>query len=305
MAIVIRSLFQAKCEDRRQGAATASDPLKWVRTALPSQVRCENFHFFVDWSVGGGRLVGPLWLTRLLTAESPSELEQLSDSAVAEAFVSARGVAALASLSDVASALGLRAEAMLLGEPATGKVTERTPSWRLCRDGQDSVTAERLELHDLSKLIERIRGGQASLGSKGLIYGTSAIECWLSKSPNIFPGDCDALLVDNGVPRAIMEMKKHTLSGPIASNLASRYYPSPDGRKYDSLFALQASCEAATQSEVPVIMVYFATRYPGLRVQSIRRSHAQLEVQNDTGDLNIAHLDQGDIGNRILEAALQ
>lgn len=305
MAISIQALFQAKCFDRRHRAAPAPDPLAWVRAALPSNMTCQNFHFFVDWAEAGGRLVGPLWLTRLLAAGSPAELDQLSDGAVAAAFASAGGEAALSHLADVASTLGLRAEAMLLGEPATGVMAASIPSWRLARDDRNSLTVERLDLSALSNLIENIRGGQASLGSKGLIYGTSAVECWLSKTPNIFPGDCDAILLDNGMPSAILEMKKHTLTGPIADNLAARYYPSPDGRKYDSLFALQADCETTAKRDCPLIIIYFATRFPGIRVQSVRRERGRLAVHNDTGDMNIAGLNGGDIGRRILETVLR
>lgn len=88
------------------------------------------------------------------------------------------------------------------------------------------------------------------------------MECFLSKTPDIWPGDADLVLVDsNFTPRAIIEFKKDTIGTPISSETLSNYYPSRDPRKYDS-FAHFRDHFTDDPSTLPIIILYYSVKEP-------------------------------------------
>ena len=125
---------------------------------------------------------------------------------------------------------------------------------------------------ELSILMHRIQvhaGGHVPVGRKGLILGTSTLECYLANDKKdegaAWPGDADLVLVDsNFAPHAIIEFKKHTLKTPIADQKLSNYYLqgdrwSPDGRKYNRLAMLRGYL-SGNAPPLPIVVVYFPTK---------------------------------------------
>jgi hypothetical protein len=132
----------------------------------------------------------------------------------------------------------------------------------LDEDSSNELTVNISEIHktDLMSKIRNLSGGAIRIGSKGLIYGTSRLECFLSKTDSLYPGDADVVLVDtNGNPRCIIELKKHNMASSISNQKLSNYYPRPDGRKYDRLEVLRKAV-CPTDSSLPITVLYYPTR---------------------------------------------
>lgn len=65
------------------------------------------------------------------------------------------------------------------------------------------------------------------------------------------------ILLDNankGI--AILEFKKHTKYDKIEDHMFGKYYPKPDGRKYNRLALLRDSINKS----LPIIIIYFPTQ---------------------------------------------
>ena len=306
MGISVISLFQARCDNRQIGTRSSVDPIQWIEAAIPDTVTNYSFHFLVKWTADPCELTGPLLLTRLVTASNPDKLQTASNDEVLEAFCGTGGEHHLRELTCLAALAATPAVGVLLGEMEVALLDADSPAWLVDLGGvpECPLRIERITLADLSERISRHRGGPASLGLKGLTFGTSAVECWLSRTRNLYPGDCDCLLTENGRPICVLEMKKHTLSEPIGNRLASRYYPSPDGRKYDSLLALQRRFGAECGWELPLAVVYYATRFRGFRIQVLQRRGMSLYALKDSGDQDCTRLGAKEIGQRILDEVL-
>ena len=121
--------------------------------------------------------------------------------------------------------------AVLLPESDGQEVTEETYIWKLSPDIEGDLTIESLQIKEFQKWVQDLRGEAAGLG-KTLGRGTSAVECFLAKTGNIFPGDADAVLADeSGRIRHLIEFKKHTTKGKIGEHLAQEYYRRRGGDK--------------------------------------------------------------------------
>ncbi len=124
--------------------------------------------------------------------------------------------------------------------------------------GQQSAGAfEVISLDNVKDSIRALSGGPVTIGTKGLIYGTSALECYLSQSDALWPGDVDSVLWSHTTNSAValLEFKKHTLTTPISSQELSSYYPNPDGRKYNRLAVLRDHLSA----NLPLFVIYYPT----------------------------------------------
>lgn len=307
MSVRVTSLFQARCDNRSAVTSPSVNPLRWIERALTSDMKSVSFHFFMNWNCNPVSVVGPLWLTRLVTASNAGELTAASDSSVLAAFHDSGYENELRDIASLANQLSTTAACVLLGEMETRSLGNESPAWLVTLNGESKPPCdiERITLAGLSQRIENIRRSSAALGRKGLTYGTSAIECWLSKTGNLYPGDCDCLIVKDGRPAALLEMKKHTLTAPISNNLAEQYYPIPDGRKYDSLFALKRRIEQAFGNDLPFAVVYYATRFPAYRVQVLQLTGSSLRTIRDSGDQDCRNCNEIMIGQRVLNEVLR
>lgn len=111
-------------------------------------------------------------------------------------------------------------------------------------------------ISDLKGDIKLLSGGPISIGKKGLIYSTSTLEGYLSRTDAAWPGDADLVILDKALkPVALLEYKKHTLDTPIKDQQLSNYYPYPDKRKYERLAILRNFLGIDT----PFINIYYPT----------------------------------------------
>lgn len=127
-------------------------------------------------------------------------------------------------------------------------------------DNGIECNSEQIDIETFKERIRNHSGGAVTVGQKGLIYGTSKLECFLSTTNSAYPGDVDKILLDvhSGKPKAILEFKKHTLNSPIEEQRLGNYYPGRDSRKYDRLAVLRDYISRADNS-VPIIIVYYPT----------------------------------------------
>jgi hypothetical protein len=155
---------------------------------------------------------------------------------------------------------------------------------------------------DLMDSIRTLRRGEAPMGAKGLRYGTSTLECYLSATDALWPGDIDMVLWRSDSQRAValFEWKKHNLSTPLAEQTLSNYYPRPDGRKYDAIAALRERLD----NRLPIFAVYYPTaeHETEVKVELVRGEPGNLSARG-AHTFDAAGIPAEDIGAALLDAA--
>lgn len=161
---------------------------------------------------------------------------------------------------------------------------------------------EDIKLYSLNLVMNAIRhnsGGSVSMGSKGLTYGTSSLECYLSTTDALWPGDVDMILWNNTLNQAaaIIELKKHTLNTAISDQQLSNYYPQADGRKYDRLALLRDRLGY----NIPIINLYYPTRniHSQIKLELIDGNPQQLKTKT-SNLIDFSGLTKAQIGVAIM-----
>jgi len=188
----------------------------------------------------------------------------------------------------ISSGYGYNTTAVILPDIPVAAISDEMPVWIIAKSGGAYNRVKQITISNLKSAIQRHSGGPVRVGSKGLTYGTSAVECYLSKTDAAFPGDADAVIVDmqNRV-RCVIEYKKHTLQEPIGEHLMTKYYPRPDGRKYQRLVALAKRYKYFPDQSVPLVVFYYSTRQPVIRLQEIGSlDEHSATIIRDSGDIS-------------------
>lgn len=240
--------IQAKCHNRshvtRKPRGGEPDDW-WTRVWLEERGYTRaTFDFFVDWR--DRSLVELAWSKVLATGGSRARVRQEDASLIPSAM---DVIDAVTNRSAIA-ALGFQHSLRLLPEPF-----EPPDGIGVADQSRGSLSFRKLR--DLEEEIAAHSGGRFRIGSKGLTYGTSAVECFLSKTDTPWPGDVDAVIFDavSLAPICVLEWKKHNprYAGRIADNLFDHYYRRGDQRKWDRLAIL------ARYLDVPLGVVYYAS----------------------------------------------
>ena len=257
-----RSAF---CNNRARPAPThpfSGDPEEWLADTYLEQHGLVGltFDFFVNWRTRS--FSNRLWIKRIVEPSFtpwPVVSHDLSN-----AIYQCDGEQKVKQLCEFAAKHDMSCHYFLFKE---SRDWENSPSPIVAVSfGEDGLVTDVREV-ELSILMDRIQmhaGGPVPVGDKGLILGTSTLECYLANDKKdegaAWPGDADLVLVDsNFTPQAIIEFKKHTLKTPIADQKLSNYYPRPDGRKYNRL-AIFRDYLSGNAPPLPMIVVYFPTR---------------------------------------------
>jgi hypothetical protein len=255
---MLRQPVLAKCGDRRLTAKInplAGEPQEWLNTSVLKQRQLQvlSFDFFVNWPRRS--IADEIWIKRLVREEvSPwpvldpqilmNWIEQVDSPETVQAFQS------------FCRAQRFRSHYFLFkdatrweADPQAVVEVEITAPSRL------PVVTKPSELR---QRIRKLRGGSVPIGPGGLIYSTSSLECFLSKTADFWPGDADAILVDEkNLARAILEFKKHNLDAPIEKQSLLNYRDR-DKLKYQSLGLLRDRLQTA--ANLPILMVYYPTQ---------------------------------------------
>lgn len=266
------------------------NPDGWITPSLPAGWRLVSYHFFVNWGNEPPTVASRIWMTRQLWLDPGETLDSIRKADVLAAFSASSAREEFEDLERIFAPCGQQVSAILLPEIPVSDINDDTPIWVIIRgyDGEPSVL--KFPLRWLKSLIQQYSGGPVKIGYKGLKIATSAVECHLSRTNALFPGDADAVIVDNQSRiRYIIEYKKHTKNEPISNHLVTRYYLKSDKRKYQRLQALAAHYRLAQQSAIPLVVLYYSTREPEIiRLQQIiGMDDERIYIGEDSGEMPV------------------
>ncbi len=256
--------FLAKCSDRQSAPKShpaSGSPEDWYRNELLEENNLfgVSFDFFVNWSADPISLTPVIWIKRILNIGNTYEqvVEGLND-----VLINEFGSGYLNRLLDFCTKHNLTVQFIIFRDDYDWKDEASTLLMiDASVDAQTNVQfhSQIVSITDFRQIIQEHSGGPIQIGVKGLIYGTSQLECSLSKTDSLYPGDADLVLLNtDNLPVAIVEYKKHTLTTSIDKQKLSNYYPHPDGRKYDRL-AILRDYLSGQNPKLPIVVIYYPT----------------------------------------------
>lgn len=294
----------ALCTDRSKTPkknTTIGEPLEWLTHNVLNSFGCSqlSFDFFVNWN--NFICQDRIWIKRILAPNI--DIHDFSKNT--SDFITQK-------------ALDINDNLMLIN--LFSIKYNFSPSYMIFKDNvvwetnpepilRGAITAKGIEdlklytINDIKRAIHQNSGGPVKIGKKGLLYGTSSLECYLSFTDAAWPGDVDILLWDNfnNKVSVIIELKKHNLETPISDQQLSNYYPSFDKRKYDRLAILRDRLG----SNIPIIVLYYPT--------NIAQTNIKLELINGLPGklysasytlIDISKLNQEEIGTKIMKSIM-
>jgi hypothetical protein len=239
-----------------------------------------SFDYFIDWSTN--KLDRDLWLKCPAAGIGPSDLLNLKDEDIADVLrehIKFRDLVRFSEQNSCGATAVIFDDSQDWSQDSSTLIIAHWPKDPVSSRGLD-VT--RPHISRIKEIIRSKSGGPISIGDKGLIYGTSRLECYLSRTDALWPGDADLLLCDrlSMKPIALIEYKKHTESSKktFQEQCISNYYPYPDGRKYDRL-ALLAE-QIAHDSPIKIFTLYYSTIASELdvKLEEIVGMHGKLKA---------------------------
>ena len=298
--LVISPLRQAKCSDRND-VTRDFNTSRWLLPVLPDGWKIHSFHFFMDWANDPATVTGPFLMTRLVDIPPGDNPNDVTKDNILQAFYESGSDVHFEDLLQVSANCSREIHAVLLPESGI-PVSDRTPFWTVIKNKTGAFEVLKHDVAQLKKRIRALHRTEASIGGKGLTYGTSTIECFLSLSNDIFPGDVDAVVVDElSHVQHVIEFKRHNISAPIDQHLADRYYPKQDSRKYASLQAFVSEVNVFAKSETQLTIFYYTTREPHqIRLQSVAGIDCTtIHIDHDSGTVGIDGKPDADTATKI------
>ncbi|MEH3113197.1 hypothetical protein [Pedobacter terrae] len=273
----------ALCENRNvlpKNNEKSGSPEEWFSNHLLSAhgLLGINFDFFVNWFSSPNTLSSPIWIKQVLSVDKgyPDFLDNVKQN-----LIDRFGAGFIKSLLKFSMNFSLKSSFIILDDHqdwsnAGSKVC-------IVDVNEDfSFNAQLLSIGNFKAAIQTYSGGRVYVGSKGLIYGTTNLECELSKTDSAYPGDMDMLLLNEDAdPVAIFEFKKHTLSNDVSTQTLSNYYPHKDGRKYDRLAVFREYILEKSGCNVPMLILYYPSSSKGEygRVELVDGTPGKLTVK--------------------------
>ncbi len=253
----------ALCTDRSRLAQENSvigGPDNWLTDNVLNQFGAigVGFDFFINWNTTG--LDRNIWIKRPINTGLIKSIDSMPDDQIAEIL---RADSKFTNLVRFSSANNLTTSAIIFDDSQNWHAESASAIhafWPRDATLRHGLVIDRIRRSDIETLIREKSGGPVNIGSKGLIYGTSCLECTLSTTDALWPGDADLVVCEkNGLkPLAILEFKKHTSKSTLTFDQQGlgNYYPYPDGRKYNRLALL--SEQLAQHQRVPLFVVYYS-----------------------------------------------
>lgn len=262
----------ALCSDRTRLAKEnpkISGPDFWMPiVAAKTENLCTvSFDYFINWQ--NLRLDRDFWLKCPINTSIIPNWKDLAENEISTLLRQHEPFRTLVSFSDANNA------------SASAIIFDDTQNWGssdskiiVAHWPKDEITGKGLavsiiHLENIKDTIRSKSGGPIEIGQKGLIYGTSRLECFLSTTNSLWPGDADLVICEKFSmrPLALIEFKKHTEKSSIKfqDQRLSNYYPTPDRRKYDRLSLLSEQINPA--SKVKLFTVYYSTNPLELQIK--------------------------------------
>lgn len=274
----------ALCNNRTDHAKvhpTLGSPEDWLSESMLNEhgYSAVTFDFFVNWVTY--ELDHELWQKKI---PCPIEFSDFSGATSEKIIAFLRKDSDFIRFFKFAQKNSLVPVAMLFNDPA-----DWAREWaRLVRavpedlHGRPYLVCEETTKQQLFDLIQTKSGGPVPVGKKGLIYGTSGLECYLSHTNAAWPGDVDMILfkVNSFKPIVIVELKKDTGKSKFTfdQQCLGNYYPGDDGRKYDRLAILGE--KILPDQKVPIVVLYYSTVPNEYRVKLERLDGAPRKLKS-------------------------
>jgi hypothetical protein len=301
-----QNLRLARCDDRNTIAHDHPDingPREWTNLGqkLDNGLVFLGFDFFVNWSRENYPTEDDIWLKVPVSSNFFIDHKGHEASNIREMLVHEKDFVELVRFG---KSHGLNVSAIVFNDFAD--FCDKMDIWRFTvYHNQSSFSCQRENLDSLCGMIRMHSGGPVRVGAKGLMYGTTRLECMLSKTDSAWPGDVDAVIVDtknNYCVHSIIEFKKCTSRARFRfeDEKFSNYYPYPDRRKYDRLISL--SRRLSSESIIPIYIVYYSNVKNEKRIiieeinasdqpHTVKRSifNENINSANDVRDLILSH----------------
>lgn len=254
----------ALCSDRRKLAPenpVIPGPSVWFseKNIAKFGLTSLSFDFFINW--GSRKLDREVWLKCPINLAAVRDWKLLSDEDIIGALKEDEKFRRIVNFAGKNSCT---ASAIIFDDQQDWSIESAGlifAHWPENEHSGQGLRISNIRRAEIEEIIRAKSGGPVTIGSKGLIYGTSRLECTMSQTTALWPGDVDLVLCDKKTlqPIAILEFKKHTQSSkiPFADQRLLNYYPWPDGRKYDRLALL--SHQLVPGKQVPVFVLYYST----------------------------------------------
>lgn len=302
MAQVLTRPKLARCDNRYQLAKVnpqVGEPERWLTPQVLGAFGYVgiSFDFFVNWSTL--RCADEVWIKRISSIDT-AQLDRAGAEYIKQAAASMGDD--LYAIHDFAHSYGLLAFYRIFRD----SVDWASVPEAILRAEITDTGLGHLKLQSLQEVMDAIRllsGGPVTMGYKGLMYGTSTLECYLSGTNALWPGDVDSVLWNPLTKKAvaILEFKKHTLSSPIGDQCLSNYYPRPDGRKYNRLALLRNRLG----KHIPLIIVYYPTdtRHDTIKLERVSGEYSTL-TSSASRTINYKGKTSAALGYAVLQTAL-
>jgi len=288
----------ANCANRAKFAPTHpifGEPDQWMTSAnlAPIGLSSISFDFFVDWSANPLAVGNELWVKRIAQCRvADIRLEDVHAGAIACGDD-------LQSLSDFAARYGFDARYTVFQDGVDWLRAPERIAVATLRGGTFASGAYRT-LERVKSEIRQRSGGPVRMGTKGLTFGTSSLECYLSTTDALWPGDADCVLWSAEENRAValLEFKKHTLDSPLDDENI-RKYMHRDRRKWKRLGLLRDRISA------PLICVYYSTsaREDRLKIEWLEGKFDALDDSRSQVQ-SISGMSHADIAQAIAQAVM-
>jgi len=285
----------ARCDNRAQMARinpVYGEPDQWTTsTNLVSEgLSAISFDFFIDWSANPLVAGNELWIKRITRLD----VDQLTSAHVLQGALDCGDD--LGALGAFAARYGFNSRYMIFRDRVDWvNAPEQLLAATLVNDGFT------LGVHSLAQIKNAIRkysGGPVRIGGKGLMYGTSSLECHLSRTDALWPGDADCVLSSTKSSEAValLEFKKHNLETPLADENIQKYMRQ-DARKWQRLGLLRDRIAA------PLFCVYYSTNRNVEHIK-VERLVGPFDALQDGGSkmVSIEGMSQAGIGLAIAQA---
>ncbi|MHT49779.1 hypothetical protein D9J47_22415 [Escherichia coli] len=228
------------------------NPDDWFSTKhlMDLNLKRINFDFFVNWETL--ELDRDIWFKRTVDVD----ISSLSYEEVLEALIKSESNGYFLDILKFCHKYKLRANFVIFNDANWSEVKKviymSVDSYNVTDDGF-WMSFEKIETSKLRDIIAKKTGKRFKM-SKELFYGTSLLECYLSKTDTPYPGDVDTIILDeNYNVISVLEFKKHNMDTPIGQQQLYNYYPSKDKLKYDRL------CMLTSYLQSKLITIYYTT----------------------------------------------
>lgn len=291
MSLYLKNPVLARCDNRNvlpKFNHISGSPEEWFQQPRLDQYNLQSisFDFFVNWQVKPEKLMRHAWIKVLLN-QSPSTLldhnGHLDCDLLLDLLNKHFQALAIDAWYEFCTYNSMQLEFIFIDDTISTVADADQLIFARVYKAQDVIklAAKIITVTELKAKIKCGTGGDINVGRKGLTFGTTCLECFLSTSGAAYPGDADLVLFDKDTLNtvAVLEFKKHTLNTAMAEQCLSNYYPKSDRLKYHRLFLLNAYLTG--QSKL-VVLYYPTLNLEYSKVEIIGGTDTSLKVVDST-----------------------